>query len=243
MKIKIAIIAALIALFGVEAHSQSFREVYEKNLNARGGEATVKSLNTYIITGKLVREDSVDFNFRAAFKMPNKAIIEYYSAGDTLAIGYDGKQGWTLMPQISIAPIELPEANVQEAIGYTVMPIINYFGLLDTYRTAKVKLSDNKDSVDGVPNYQLMCQKPNGEADIVLMNKTDYLISRINTAQTINQYKQAVVVELKDYRKAGDVTMPYYVKISGKKGNIAEVTVETIEVNPVLQDIIFEMPK
>lgn len=243
MKIKIAIIATLLALFGVEAHSQSFREVYAKNLEARGGEAAVNSLNTYIITGKLVREDSVDFHFRAAFKMPNKAIVEYYSGGDTLAIGFDGKKGWTLMPQISIEPIELPEANVQEAIGYTVMPVINYFRLLDEYKTAKVKVSDNKDSVNGVPNYQIMCPKPNGEAEIVLLNKTDYLISKINTSQTINQYKQAVVVELKDYKKTGDVTMPFYVKMSGKKGNIAEVTVKSIEVNPVLEDVIFEIPK
>lgn len=239
----IVIIAMLVVLIGIESKAQSFKDVYAKNLQARGGETAVQSLNSYIITGKLVREDSVVFNFRAAYKMPNKAIIEYYSEGDTLALAFDGKKGWTLMPQVSMQPFELPEANINEAINFTVMPVIKFFNLLDDYKKAKVKVSDNKDSVDSVPNYQLMCPKSNGEAEIVLVNQTDYLISKISTAQTYSQTKQAVTIELKDYKKTGDITIPHYVKIFGKDGNIAEITAETIEVNPILQDIIFEMPK
>lgn len=243
MRISIAIIAMLFALFGIDAQAQNFKDVYAKNLQARGGETAVQSLNSYIITGKLVREDSVVFNFRAAYKMPDKAIIEYYTEGDTLALAFDGKKGWTLMPQVSMQPFELPEANIKEAINFTVMPIIKFFNLLDDYKKAKVKITDSKDSVDSVPNYQLMCPKGNGEAEIVLINQTDYLISKISTAQTYSQVKQAVTIELKDYKKAGDITIPHYVRISGKGGSIAEITAETIEVNPILQDIIFEMPK
>ena len=159
MKTRIILFAlfAMLIAGNTATAKENFKDIYAKNVEARGGEALVSSLQTYIITGKLVREDSITFHFRAAFKSPDKSIIEYYHSGDTLAIALDGKQGWTLMPQLGQAPIELPEEKVRESIQLTITPVIQYFNQLDIYKEAnnkksksKVEVTDNKDSVNSI---------------------------------------------------------------------------------------------
>lgn len=248
MKFKIAIIAIFWLLVSVDSafSKENFEQIYSNNLKARGGDSLIASLKSFIITGELIREDSIHFVFRAAYKVPGKSVIEYYLNGDTLAIGYDGKSntGWTIMPQLSFNTIELPKEKVEESVALTVTPIFEYFNQLDKYQKQKnkVTVADGTDSVNNIPNYKLICQGKGSEAEIIFVNKTDYLISQINSSFTVGGLTQPAIITLNDYRNINNIMIPHHIKIYNSNTSISEITVQTIEINPPLEDIIFQIP-
>ncbi len=239
------IILSIIFIVSTASAKENFKDIYKKNIEARGGNALISSLNSYIINGELIREDSIHFHFRGAFKYPDKSIIEYYLDEDTLAIGFNGKLGWTLMPQIGMNPIELPTDKVKESVLLTITPIIEYFNELDNFKdkSKEIKIIDNKDSINNIPQFMLICPIKDNEAEIIFINKTDYQISQINTSFTVGDSTQTAIINLSDYRNIQNLNIPHHIKIYNSKTVISEIFVKSIEVNPKLEDIIFDIPK
>lgn len=239
-------IIILLAAINIASAGENFDGIYRKNLEARGGSQVVKSAVTYIIEGELRREDSIKFNFRAAYKRPKSIVVEYYQEGDTSALGFDGKLAWTLWPSVSRNVITLPESAANEAISLTVKPVIDYFNRLDYYKSIKadVEVTD-RDTLDSIPQFRLVCPDNNGEAEIICVNKTDNLISQINTNMTVGGKSIPVTISLGDYRKCdgGGLVFPHHIKISNGANAVAELNVTLFELNPELSDIIFEIPK
>ena len=239
-------ILLLFVAINVAFAGESFNGIYKKNLAARGGEEAVKGAVTYIIEGELIREDSVSFNFRAAYKRPKSIIVEYYQEGDTSALGFDGKLAWTIMPALSHSVIKLPESAANEATSLTVKPIIDYFNRLDYYKSisADVKVSEFINPIDSLPQYRLICPDKNSEAEIICVNKSDNQISQINTNMTVGGKTIPVSISLNDYQKCvgGDLVLPHHIKIISGSNAVAELNVTLFELNPELSDIIFEIP-
>lgn len=243
----IRIILVFISVFTVYTanSAESFNKILKKNVSARGGAEIIKNLQTYIIGGELIREDSIVFHFRAAFKNPNKMVVEYYQNNDTVAVGYNGLKAWTIMPQISSFSIEIPNSAAEEAIALTVSPILKYFNHLDYLQSlnSKVIVTDT-DSIDSLPHFKLVSTRIKNEPiDTVYVNKSTYLISQVNTMYKVAGKHLPVKIEIGDYKLSNELNAPYYVKITNDKSAIVELKLSYLQVNPELEDIIFEMPK
>ncbi|MDD3124574.1 MAG: hypothetical protein PHV24_01910 [Candidatus Kapabacteria bacterium] len=244
MKNKMLTVVMLFVVLAGVCFAESFNSVYKKNLTARGGADAVKAAKSFIMEGELIREDSIKFNFRVAYKMPKSMVVEYYQAGDTSALGFNGKSAWTIMPSLSQSVIELPATAAEEAMNLTVKPIIDYYNRLDYYKkiNAKVTVTEG-DSLNEIPQYRLFCPGENGAAEVILVNKTDDLISQINSAFKVGGANVPAVIRVDNYMTDGDVTMPHHIKIINGDNSIVELNISLMEVNPVLDDIIFEIPK
>ena len=239
-------IVLLVFLFGITiAESKdSFSDIYSKNVQARGGAEVAKSLNTFIYGGELIRGDSLTFHFRIAYKLPNKMIVEYYYGEDTIAVGYDGITAWTLMPKFGYQAVELPVSAINEATTLTINPILKFYNRLDQYANkSKIKISD-MDILDSIPQYTMICRdNQNDTEETISVNQTDFLVSTVKTMVNVSKKNLPATVKLADYRMIDSAMIPFHVKIFGEKASIVEVKLSYIELNPKLEDIIFEMPK
>lgn len=245
MKYKAVLLFVFVFGITIAQSKESFADIYSKNVNARGGAEIAHSMKTCIYGGELIREDSISFYFRIAYKSPNKMIVEYYHEGDTIAVGYNGVKGWTLMPRIAFQAIELPASAIDEATTLTINPILKYFNRLDLYTNSKsqIKIS-NKRLGDTVEQYTLICRtNKNNAEESISINQTDWLVSRVNTMMNLFGETVPASVAISNYRMIDSTMIPFHVKITSGNSSIVEVKLSYMEINPELEDIIFEMPK
>ena len=100
-----------------------------------------------------------------------------------------------------------------------------------------------KEMLEGGDAYKVEVRKKGGAVEIHFLDARSYLTVRIEGKRTV----RGTVVEgesiLGDYREAGGILWPYSIR-SGARGNPEKqtLTVDKIEVDPVLDDARFKMP-
>lgn len=245
-KLKYKVVVLFFVIFGITTalSKDKFSDIYSENMNARGGAELVQSLKTFIYGGELIRGDSLHFHFRIAYKVPNKMIVEYYHDGDTIAVGYNGVKGWTLMPKLTLGIMELPKSSIDEATTLTITPILNYLNRLDLYTNDKsnIKISDTEFN-DTIPYYTLTCKNKDDNEEIIIVNQTDWLVSSVKTTINVSGKILPALVRIDNYQKIDSAMIPFHVKITSGNTSIVELKLSYMELNPELEDIIFEMPK
>ncbi len=238
-KVWIFIFALLAVSYGAE--SQNFNKIYNENIKARGGKDNISNIQTYVYSGKITRDDTVSFNFKVGYKLPNKYRIELYSDGDTLAFINDGVKSYALMPQINGSAFEIPNDKMLEMYNQMIVPFVFLDASLDKYKTEKYKFNISaKDSIDSIPQFKLICSKKD-EADIVFVSQADSLISRITSSYTINGKKIPAVIDLKNYEPVGEFKKPKLIKIYNGANTALLMEIESFEINKEIPDEVLSV--
>jgi outer membrane lipoprotein-sorting protein len=228
------------ALLCLPASAQTVDELVQKHIDARGGMAQLKSIQTMRITGKMTMGPGIEIPAVLEFKRPNRFRMEITVQGMTGIQAYDGKAGWSLMPfggrkdPQPMSPDELKDAEEQADMD----------GSLVDYQAKghKVELV-GKEKADGADAYKLKVTLKNGDVRYVFLDAEYHLEIRGEGKRMIRGSEVETESTYGDFKEVGGVVFPHAIE-GGPKGapQRQRIVAEKIELNVPVDDSRFPMP-
>src|SRR5262245_3942504 len=216
-------------------------ELVARNVEARGGRERLRSVETVRMTGRLSPgAPAVEAPIRLELKRPNWIRMEIDFQGMTAVQAYDGKKGWQIAPfRGVIAPEEMSREETEQAVEQADID-----GPLVDYRAKGHPLElVGRDRVGEADAWKLELTLSNGTVREVYLDPQSFLEIQTVSKRKIRGITVEVESRLEDYREVGGLLFPHAIR-SGARGRPERqsLTVEKIELNPVLDDARFRMP-
>jgi hypothetical protein len=237
------VLAVFIASAGLaqEKSQPTADELIAKNIEAKGGAAALRDLQTLRLTGKmLVQEGQIQLTFMQIKKRPEEVRTEASLQGMTQIEAYDGKDGWRVSPFFGRKDPERMSADDVKAL---VEDAEMDGPLVDWQAKGNVVEYLGTEDVDGTPAHKLKVVRKNGDVSYVYLDPDHFLEIRVLTQRTRHGAYEEVETDLGDYEKAGGVFVPTSIEF-GRKGapDKQRIIVDKVEANVPVDDSIFHFP-
>ncbi len=233
MKLKQLILAACLVCTGsFFSQAQTMNEVIQKHLDAIGGAENYRKVNSVIMKGNIVQGGTkipvmitVLQNKGARIEYTFNGMTGYQILTDTAGWGFNPFQGQSKAEPIT--PDEVKKSQDQLDL---------HDELLD-YDARGIKLEDlGTDEVDGTEAFKIRVTYKSGKQKTIYISKDDYLTLRTTEKTEINGKEFESTSDLSNYKKAGDVLMPYSISNSLQ----GTIEIDTIEINPTINPDVFK---
>ncbi len=241
MKLRIALVAALL-LSAAGLSAQTLDEIVAKNLEARGGLAKLKAIQTARMSGTMTMGQGMEAGLRIEFRRPRMLRTEYVIQGMTGIQAFDGKSGWQVMPFMGkkdpepMSADDLKESEEQSDIE----------GELVDWKEKghKVELL-GKDKVEGTDAWKLRVTLKNGTVKTEWLDADSFLQIREESKRKIQGNEVEVVTSIGDYKEVGGLMVPhsFETKVTGGTGGGQKVTLKSVEFNVPVDASRFRMPE
>jgi hypothetical protein len=234
----ISVLVAL-AFFSSAANAQTVEEVIAKNVQAHGGADKLRSVRSLRTTAKF-SQGSFRADFRQENKRADKVREEFIIQGLAQVQAYDGKTGWQISP---FGGRKDPELLSQDDLKSLVVdadidgPLVDY-----KEKGHKADLVGH-DSVEGTDCYKIKLSMKNGDVRYYYLDADSFLELKLEIQTTIRGALQENELYYGDYEQVNGIYYPFAVEQAQKgSSSRAQITVEKIEQNILLEDAHFTMP-
>jgi len=237
------ILTALIApaIFVQGANQPTVDQLVAKNVEAKGGAAALRDLQTLRLSGKLlVQEGQIQLAYLQIKKRPDEVRTEASLQGMTQIEAYDGKEAWRVSPFFGRRdPERMSVDDVKALVEDAEMdgPLIDW----QTKGNAVEYLGT--EDVDGTPAHKLKVTRKNGDVSFVYLDPDHFLEIRVLTQRTRHGAYEEVETDLGDYEKAGGVFVPTSIEF-GRKGapDKQRIIIDKVEANVPVDETMFHFP-
>jgi hypothetical protein len=232
---------AVSAVFALDESQPTVEELVSKNIEAKGGAAALRDLQTVRFTGKLlVQQGQIQLAYMQIKKRPDESRTEASLQGMTQIEAYDGKEGWRVSPFFGRRDPERMSADDVKALVEDAEldgPLVDWQAKGNT-----VEYLGTED-VDGTPAHKLKVTRKNGDVSFVYLDPDHFLEIRILTQRTRHGAYEEVETDLGDYEKAGGAFVPTSIEF-GRKGapDKQRIIIDKVEANVPVDDTIFHFP-
>jgi hypothetical protein len=240
--------------------AMSAAQVVEKNVAARGGLAAWRAVQTMswkgkmgagattyaVITpkGKLEQKEreETQLPFSLEFKRPLKSRLEIEFNGQTAIQVFDGTSGWKLRPFLgrydwdAFTPEEQQQAAADPGID----------GLLIDYAAQGAKVeSAGTEMVEGHAAYKLKVTRKDGQIRHAWVDGQSFLELKVDgEPRKLDGRPHAVALYLRDFKRDRGLMIPHVLETAVQGFPRTEkVTIDSVAVNPPLDDARFTKPK
>ena len=232
---------AAVAALASPVAAQTVDEIIAKNVQARGGLEKLKGVQSIRFTGKMTVGPGIEAPVTLELKRPKNMRMEFTFQGMTGIQGYDGKDGWMIMPfrgtktPEPMAADDLKEADEQADIDG---PLVDYKA-----KGHSVELV-GKDKVEGADAYKIKVTLKNGDVIHFFIDSDAFLDVKAESKRMIRGSEVEAETSFSDYKEVGGLVYPHAIE-AGPKGSAQKqkITIEKVEINPVLDEARFKMPK
>ena len=240
----IAVFGTGVALISALAETEkvpTLDELVAKNVEAKGGEQALKSLQSLKLTGKLiVNEGQLQLALNQTKKRPGEIRTEITLQGMTAVQAYDGKEGWKISPFQGRKDPEKLSTDDTKPLQYDAEidgPLVDWKGKGSTLEYL------GREDVDGTLAYKIKVVRKNGDVNFVYLDPDHFLEIRILTQRSRHGAQEEVEEDLSDYEKIAGVFVPFSTE-SGHKGDPdkQKLVIEKAEPNVQVDDTIFKFP-
>jgi hypothetical protein len=237
------IFTALIAptIFAQGTNQPTVDQLVAKNIEAKGGAAALRDLQTLRLSGKLlVQQGQIQLTYVQIKKRPDEVRSEASLQGMTQIEAYDGKEGWKVSPFFGRKDPERMSADDVKALVEDAEidgPLVDWQA-----KGNAVEYLGTED-VDGTPAHKLKVTRKNGDVSFVYLDPDHFLEIRILTQRTRHGAYEGVETDVGDYEKAGGVFVPTSIEF-GRKGapDKQRIIIDKVEANGPVDDAIFHFP-
>ena len=232
---------AVSAVFALDKSQPTADELVSKNIEAKGGAAALRDLQTLRLTGKmLVQQGQIQLAYTQIKKRPDDVRTEASLQGMTQIEAYDGKEGWKVSPFFGRRDPERMSADDVKALvedSEIDGPLVDWRAKGNT-----VEYLGTED-VDGTPAHKLKVTRKNGDVSFVYLDPDHFLEIRVLTQRTRHGAYEEIETDLGDYEKAGGVFVPTSIEF-GRKGapDKQRIVIDKVEANVPVNDTIFNFP-
>lgn len=216
------VILILTIILGQVLTAQTAKEIIQKNIQATGGLTQWKLLNTILLQGKVilgVKEEYPVSIYQTRPNLTKTAVI--VNKKEQVVEGYDGKKGYAMnyaTNKLQEYPSYKPESFDTDFIDYEQKgfsaEVLGEEKIGDR-EAFKVELTKN-------------------------VNKTIYYFDKQNF-MLLREVKKEETISYSDYRKVGNLTMPFRIEASSPKKDADYVMIfRKIELNKVFPENTFK---
>ncbi|HJZ66466.1 MAG TPA: hypothetical protein VKD70_19225 [Candidatus Acidoferrum sp.] len=222
----------------VEAKLPTAQEISDKCAKASGGKEAWAKLKTMVMTGTIdIPTYNVSGKVEIFAKRPNK-ILRISTVADGQFVqkeGFDGQAGWESDPQKGLRAITGPQLEQVkvESVFDTDVRLKEVYP--DMKVTARTKVGD-RDA------YIAVAHEPGGKTLTMYMDaQTGLRIAEESEGpdETGTVVKANLLFE--DYRAAGDIQIPYRIRIKAPNVSLV-IQIEDVKWNDPVDDAKFAMP-
>ena len=216
------------------------QDLVKKALDARGGEARIKTVQSQRVTGTISLGPSLDGPFLVELKRPGRVHMEVVIQGQTIYRIYDGQAAWLVNP---FAADKGPQAmagndlkNIAEESDFDG-PLVDY-----QKKGNKIELL-GKDEVDGKPAIKLKLTTSEGDARAYYFDASTYLLLKWEGTRKSEEQEMPVASLFSDYRDVDGLKFAFKVDTdSPGSDRTQKLAIEKIELNAQIDDAHFAKP-
>jgi hypothetical protein len=227
-------------MIAVAGSAQTVDEVIAKNIEAKGGLAKLKAVQSIRITGS-VEFNGVQADMVQVLKRPHKMRREITLQGMTMVQAYDGQNGWQIIPFTGKKDPEPMSADDLRTIDEQT----DMDGTLVDYKQKghKVELI-GKEKIEGTDVYHLKVTMKNGDVRDMYLDADSFLEIKSKGKTTRRGTEMDVDATIGDYKEVEGLMLPFSMEqhFAGAPGGGQKITIQKVELNVPEDEAQFRMP-
>lgn len=218
-------------------------QIVENSIVARGGRAAWHSVDSLIMTGRIsLGKTEPQVSFVLDVKRPRKARMEVRFNNETAIHVYDGQNAWRIMPfldRYEVEPYPSQEMNDAPAGLDLDGPLMDYEA-----KGTFVEL-EGTDLVDNGKAFRLRLTMKDGTVRRVWIDSITFLEVKVDAApRRFNGKLHSVATYYRDYRRVQGLMIPHvFETVLDGVAQTEKVTIESVAINPKLDDKLFTKPE
>lgn len=238
--IRLALTCLMCAISTGTAAAQTVDEIVAHHVAARGNAAQWQAVRTIRMTGRAIAGPGREALVVREIKRPGRVRTEFTFQGITGVFAFDGKRGWQISPLTGVlAPTGMAPDDTLTAIGQADLD----GPLVAARKQGAVLTLVGRDTIDGRDAFRIRVSPNSGSAQEHYLDAETYLIVRIDSTRTVGGQAVPVETTFADYRSIGGLVFPHTIEIGARgRPTRVRVVVETIEVNPSIENSRFRAP-
>ena len=215
-------------------------QIVAKNLQAKGGLEKSKAQKSLRLSGRMTLGQGLEAPIIIEQKRPGMLRFELTLQNMTAVQAYDGVTAWSVNPFQGKKDPEAMSADdlkdMQEQADVDG-PLVDY-----KEKGHKIELV-GREQVEGSDAYKLKVTLKNGDVRYLYLDADTFLEVKQESKRMVRGTEQETESLISGYKEEGGVMMPHSFE-SGAKGSPQKqkVTIDKVEVNPVIEDARFKMP-
>lgn len=232
--------AAIVAIAAVPVSAQTADEIVAKNLEAKGGAAKLKAVQSVRMTGTMLVGPGVSVPIVLELKRPKSMRMDLTIQGMTMTQAYDGSAGWMLNPMSGRTdPEPLPSDALKLVDEQADMdgPFIDY-----KEKGSTIELV-GKAKVEGADCFKLKLTLKSGDTRVYYIDAEKFLEVKQESKTKVRDADVENDTIIGDWKDVDGLMFPFSID-SGQPGAPMrqKMTVTKIEINPTIEDTRFKMP-
>jgi len=232
--------AAFAVCLPVPGYAETVDELVARNVAARGGAEAWRAVTSLKLTGKMDVGQGMTVPYVLEQKRPDKMRLEFVFDGTSTIQCYDGNAGWKLVPfRGRTNPEPLTGEEQREAADSA-----DLYGLLFDYaaRGHVVEIL-GQEPVEGRDAFKLKVTLPGGSVRWVYLDTETGLEVKLEALHTIAGRERRIETYYHDWQPKQGLLIArrQETRTEGSKESHL-LTVETIRINPPIDDSRFALP-
>jgi len=235
------ILAAVALLAPAAVASQTVDEIVARHVAARGGREALAAVRTLRMTGRATAGPGRQAIVHREIARPGRIRTEFVYQGTTGVYAWDGATGWRVSPldgRLEPEPLSAEEAVLAAEQADFEGPLVDWKAKGHTVELV------GKEALPGGPAHRLKVTLKSGAVRRIWVDAETGLVVRTASTRAVRGREVAIETAFGDFRETGGVTFARSIEtgVRGRPQRMS-IVVESVEVNPVLDEARFRMPR
>jgi len=234
-----AVAAMVLLAMGATATAQTVDDVVRRYLEARGGIAKLRSVQSLRLTGTM-ELPGVSAPFTLEIERPGRMRTEFTVEGQKGVRAWDGRTAWEQLP----LPGERPRLmSPEDAAEARAQADVDFSPLVDAAAKGYTIELIGRDRLPGGDTWKLVVRGNDSPARTMHLDAKTHLVVQTVDRRDVDGHEVEFVTEVGDYRPVNGLVFPHRIDV-GPKGSPERqrLVIQRIEVNPPLDPARFAMP-
>jgi len=216
-------------------------EVVASNLAARGGTERIQALRSIRETGTATASGGRVARVVREIKRPGLFRLEFSAQGTTSVFANDGETGWQVAPLQGVFEPQVvpPEADAAGGVDQRDIegPLVNW-----REKGHLVELV-GRETLPGGEAFKLELTLKGGAIRYDYIDVASHLLVRSDVTRIIRGRPVELQNTFSDFREVGGLVFPHLIETRAKdRPDVVRIEIETIELDPELDDALFRLP-
>jgi hypothetical protein len=234
------LLALSVACGSTAAAAPTVDEIVARSVEARGGKAALAAVRTLRMTGHAVAGPGREAIVRREIARPGRIRTEFEFQGTTGLYVWDGSSGWRVSPLDGILepqPLTEEGAAISAEQADIDGPLVDWKA-----KGHRIELVGSA-PLNGGEAYELKVTLKSGVVRHLWVDAASGLVVKTASTRILRGHELQFETVYADYRKTDGVSFPRSIEmgVQGRPQRL-KIAVETVEVNPALDDARFRMP-
>jgi len=216
-------------------------EVVAANLAARGGKERLQALSSIRETGTATASGGRVARVVREIKRPGLFRLEFSVQGTTSVFANDGSTGWQVAPLQGQFEPQVVAPEVDSAAGVDQRDIEG--PLVNWREKGHVVELVGREMLPGGEAFKLKLTLKGGAIRYDYVDVASHLLVRSDFTRIVRGHPVELQNTFSDFREVGGLVFPHRIESRAKdRPEVITIEVETIELDPELDDSLFRLP-